>query len=131
MLKESFMKRFSGILTAAWLLLVALPALAQDSTAEQYLAEMTIIAEALEGITDDASARTASETMGAALARLEPVAEEMQAWSEDEKMNFVRSYPEQYMGVHTRISRALSMMVQYPERMELFLEHMKNMPRLD
>ncbi len=125
------MKPLRMILAAAGLLLVALPSLAGDSTAEQYLAEMTIIAEALEGITDDASARAASETMGAALVRLGPVAEEMQAWSEAEKMNFVRSYPEEYMGVHTRISRALSMMIQYPERMELFLEHMKNMPTLD
>jgi len=46
-------------------------------------------------------------------------------------MNFVRSYPEEYQGVHMRISRALSLMVQHPERMGLFIEHMKNMPRLD
>ncbi|MCH8348573.1 MAG: hypothetical protein IH901_08800 [Proteobacteria bacterium] len=112
-------------------LLFAGGALAGDSTAEQYLAEMAIIAEALEGISDDASASEAAKAMGAALARLEPISEEMQAWSEAEKMNFVRSYPEEYMGVHMRISRALSLMVQYPERMELFIDHMKNMPRLD
>ncbi len=80
-------------------LLFAGGALAGDSTAEQYLAEMAIIAEALEGISDDASASEAAKAMGAALARLEPISEEMQAWSEAEKMNFVRSYPEEYMGV--------------------------------
>ena len=125
------MKPLRMILAAAGLCLLALPALAGGSTVEQYLAEMTIIAEALEGISDDASAREASAKMGAALARLEPISAEMQAWSEEEKMNFVRSYPEEYMGVHMRISRALSLMVQYPERMELFIDHMKNMPRLD
>ena len=112
-------------------LLFAGAALAEDSTAERYLAEMAIIAEALEGITDDASASEASAKMGAALARLEPISEEMQAWSEAEKMNFVRSYPEEYMGVHMRISRALSAMISHPERMEMFIEHMKNMPSLD
>jgi len=71
------MKPFRMILAAAGLLLLALPALAEDSAVEQYLAEMTIIAEALEGITDDASAKAASETMAAALARLEPISEEM------------------------------------------------------
>ncbi|MCH7807004.1 MAG: hypothetical protein IH995_07670 [Proteobacteria bacterium] len=125
------MKPLRMILAAAGLLLLALPALAGGSTVERYLAEMAIIAEALEGITDDASASEASAKMGAALARLEPISEEMQAWSEEEKMNFVRSYPEEYMGVHMRISRALSLMVRYPERMELFIDHMKNMPRLD
>ena len=112
-------------------LLFAGAALAEDSLANKYLTEITIIAEALEGITDDTSAAAASEVMGAALARLEPISEEMQAWSEEEKMNFVRSYPEEYMGVHMRISRALSAMISHPERMELFLEHMKNMPSLD
>lgn len=125
------MKPLRMILAAAGLLLLVLPALAGGSTVEKYLAEMTIIAEVLEGISDDASAAAASEAMGAALARLEPISEEMQAWSEEEKMNFVRSYPEEYMGVHSRISRALSLMVQYPERMELFIDHMKNMPSLD
>ena len=112
-------------------LMFAGAALAEGSTVEKYLTEITIIAEALEGITDDTSAAAASEVMGAALARLEPISEEMQAWSEEEKMNFVRSYPEEYMGVHMRISRALSAMISHPERMELFLEHMKNMPSLD
>ena len=125
------MKPLRMILAAAGLLLLALPALAEGSTIERYLAEMTTIAEALEGITDDASASEASAKMGAALARLEPISEEMQAWSEEEKMNFVRSYPEEYMGVHMRISRALSAMISHPERMELFIDHMKNMPSLD
>ncbi|MCH8172191.1 MAG: hypothetical protein IIA70_02655 [Proteobacteria bacterium] len=125
------MKPLRMILAAAGLLLLALPALAEGSTIEKYLAEMTIIAEALEGISDDASASEASAKMGAALARLEPISEEMQAWSEEEKMNFVRSYPEEYMGVHMRISRALSAMISHPERMELFIDHMKNMPSLD
>lgn len=115
----------------AGLILLSLPALAQDSTADQYLAEMMIIAEALEGITDDASARAASEAMAAALARLEPIAEEMQAWSDAEKRNFVLTYPEEYRLVQVRVSNALMQMVQNPEYMELFIEHMKNMPRIN
>ncbi len=113
------------------LLFLAGTALAQDSAADQYLAEMNIIADALEGIHDDESAEEALVLMAAALARLEPIAEQMRAWSDAEKMNFIRTNMEQYQIVQIRISNALMQMVQNPEYMELFIEHMKNMPRID
>jgi len=126
------MRPLSGILSAlAVLVILAAPASGQEAAADRYLAEMNTIADALDGITDQQSAAAAAETMGAALARLGPISAEMQAWSEDEKMNFLRNYSEAYIGAHTRISQALAKMVQYPERMKLFTEHMKNMPRLD
>jgi len=123
--------RYLTTLVATALLFLAGAALAQNSAAERYLAEMNIIADALEGVSDDASAGKAAEVMAAALERMKPVAEEMQTWSEAEKMNFLKTYSEQYIGTQTRISQALGKMVQYPERLKLFTGHMKNMPRLD
>ena len=125
------MKTVKTILMAtAALLFLTAAAYDMDATAEQYLAEITIIAAAMETVNDDASAEAASAEMAAALKRLEPVTAKMQTWTYDDKRNFALAYGQQSIAINQRISNALRGMVDTPDRLQMFLDHMSNMPRM-
>lgn len=107
-------------------------ALAQHNAVGQaYVTELTAVADALESVHDDASAAEAAEAMGAAIERMEPLAEEIKGWSNAEKQSFYFTFGEDVMAQHERIGKGLEAMLNQPERFEAFYRRIKEMPRIN
>ncbi len=125
----SFLKGFRIyfiVLVAGW----GFNAEAQSNAFEQYLREMEQIVTAMEGIHDEASAARAAKLMGASLARMEPILQDMETWDEAQWAYFGLNYSDDFNAVSLRMSNSLMEMVNNPSWMEFFIEHMQNMPTL-
>lgn len=125
----AFFRTFKGILVillAVW----AFEAGAQTDLANEYLKEMNLMADALESVTDDASAQAAAEKMSGALGRLQVLVDDTKTWSDAEKQTFFLQNHNEFIAVQTRMSNALLRMVHNPEYMELFSEQMQKMPKV-
>jgi hypothetical protein len=118
---------FLVILLVGW----AFNAEAQSNSFEQYLREMEQIVTAMERIHDEASAARAAEIMGASFARIEPLLQGMDNWGPSEWEYFALNYSEDFNNVYMRMSNSLMRMVQNPDYMDLFIEHMQNMPTFE
>ncbi|MHA1543611.1 MAG: hypothetical protein ACTSU8_00565 [Alphaproteobacteria bacterium] len=126
----TFFRGFKGflvILLVGW----AFNAEAQSNSFEKYLREMEQIVTAMESIHDEASAARAAEIMGASFARIEPLLQGMDSWNEAEWKYFALNYSEDFSNVSMRMSNSLMRMVQNPDYMDLFIEHMQNMPTFE
>lgn len=122
----SFLRIFVIILAAGWALNVS----AQSNEFEQYLREMEQIVTAMEGIHDDASAAKAAELLGVSLARMEPLLKDMDNWNEAQWTYFGLHYSDDFDAVSMRMSNSIMQMINNPNWLELFAEHLQNMPTM-
>ena len=96
-----------------------------------YVSGMSRIADALETVKDEDSAKAAAHEIGEATVKLEPVVDKINSMSSIEQAMMVRDHTAEMTEVQTRISTALQKIIaQDPKLMDIIGSELRGMPQL-
>ena len=98
---------------------------------ETYVNGMSQIADALESVTDEDSAKAAAHEIGQVTVRLQSVVDEINSMSEVEQALMVQKQAAKMVSVQNRISMALQKIVSKdPKLMNILGSELRSMPEL-
>ena len=119
--------RTFAFLVLALVLAVSAVAVAQPPV-ERYLEELNRLADALETVDDEASARQAAQTVAEINAEMETLQPQFEAMEENERAAMLRTHAAAFQEVQTRIAMAMEPLADRPDLLEIISEELENMP---
>ncbi len=99
-----------------------------SNPSEQMGTQLSNIAEAIENVEDEASARTAAKVIARAKIELDGVAKSMAGMSDAERAAITQQYTAKYPQQQMRIASGMQRLVQHLEWMNIIQDEMKKMP---
>jgi len=119
----------------AWIAVVMMAALVWgcakspgQKAADTYVKGMERIATAMEGITDEASARGAAEVVAAVTKDLEKFSADVEAMSEAEQAALFAPHAKDIQAVQTRIAAAMGKLMGNPEWLQIVTDELGKIP---
>ncbi len=92
--------------------------------------QLANIAEAIENVEDEASARAAAQEIAKANIELGAVAKSLEDMSDAERAAAAQQYSAKYSEQQVRIASAMQRLVQHPEWLRIISDEMKKMPAM-
>jgi len=126
------MRALMGALTGALLLVFSISTVEAQSAeiGQAYLEQLNVIADALDTIDDEASARAAATEIGEANVEMEAIADSMQGLSDNEMLAMVQSIAPQLQEIQARIAATMQRLSANPEYFSIIGDELSNMPNL-
>jgi hypothetical protein len=126
------MRALMGALTGALLLIFTISTAEAQSAeiGQAYIEQLNVIADALDTIDDEASAREAAVEIGAANMELEEIADSMQGLSDNEMLAMVQSIAPQLTEIQGRIATTMQRLSANPEYFSIIGDELSNMPNM-
>ncbi len=101
-----------------------------SNPSDQLGTQLSNIAEAIENVEDDATARAAAQEIAKANHALASLAKSMEGMSDAQHTVAAQQYAAKYSQLQVRIASAMQRLVQHPEWLQIISDEMKKMPRL-
>ncbi len=101
----------------------------KDKVVDVYVGQMDHIADALEGVKDEKSAKKAAQAITNAAKELNALSDTVESMSDMEKGLMFASRSQEFISVQTRLATSMQKIAaENPEYMQMIQEEMKKMP---
>ena len=117
------MKKILGVLAIVAGLWIQ-PAVAEMMSGQSLVDTVGHIADVLETVVDEDSARAAGPDLAKELTRLKEYSEELEQWSESDMMAFLAVYGEEYQSNYERMTAGMRNLVEHPELFDILSDQL-------